>query len=140
MKRIVLFALLFAVTAAAAQAHVEPIWGAPYTCYYSNYTGNATNGGTSVWVDTGRFYPGDGTQLLIRCLESFDTSYGGDTYKCSWAKPVTSRDPYFRLFTTWEFTFGPSGPQCKKTVVRYEGAQISFSNCTDGHSRICYLQ
>ncbi|HEY7216571.1 MAG TPA: hypothetical protein VIC28_18265 [Thermoanaerobaculia bacterium] len=139
MKRIVLFALLFAVTAAVAQARVEPIWGAPYACYYSNYTGNATNGGTSVWVDTGRFYPGDGTQLLIRCRESFDTSYGGDTYKCAWAKPVDGYNPYSGSFTTWEYTF-TYGPQCKNTVVKYWGTQISFSNCTDGHSRICYLQ
>ena len=40
--------------------------------------------------------------------------------------------------TTWEFTFA-GGPQCKKTVVSYDRTFITFNECTDGHSRTCYL-
>lgn len=137
MKRIALFALLFAVAAVSAHATVEPLWGTPYVCDYSNYSGNATNHGNSTWVQTSRTNPG-GT-LLIRGLESFATSYGGDTYKCSWAKPSPDYlDPVFYTSATdWEFTFNPSGPQCKKATVTLYGHIIRFSNCTDGHFRTC---
>ena len=72
---------------------------------------------------------------LIRAQETFTTSYGGDTYKCSWAKPADQTNGS----TIWEFTFNPYGPQCKRTIV-YPGAYtITFNECTDGHSRTCYL-
>lgn len=134
MKKIVLCALLLAtVAAASAHAIVEPQWGANYHCYYDNYSGNASDPGFSVWTQTARY--GSGANLLIRCLESFDTSYGGDTYKCSWAKPVDQANGT----TVWEFTFNPYGPQCKKTTVYPPGAYaITFQECTDGHSRTCY--
>jgi len=134
MKKIALFALLLATfSAVSAHAIVEPRWGARYLCYYDNYTGSASDPGASTWVQTARY--NSGANLLIRSLESFDTSYGGDTYKCSWAKPADQANGS----TIWEFTFNPYGPQCKKTIV-YPGAYtLSFAECTDGHSRVCYL-
>ncbi len=133
MKKVVLFALLLA-TVAAASAHAinEPQWGASYTCDYSNYSGNATDYGTSYWLETSRVWPG-GT-LLIRSNETFTTSYGTDTYKASWAKPEPG--PYGS--TIWEFTFNPYGPQCKKTIVYSGSYYIDFQQCTDGHSRFCW--
>lgn len=137
MKKIVLSALLLAAVAASAQAvppPIEPRWGATYSCDYQGYTGNASDPGYSVWHSPVYYNPG-GT-LLIRAKETFTTSYGTDTYNCSWAKPVT---PYWGAPTTWEFTFNPSGPQCKKTVVHPGAYKIVFSDCTDGHTRTCNL-
>ena len=136
MKKIVLFALLLATVAAASAhaANLEPRWGARYYCYYDNYSGNASDPGFSTWKQPVRYNP-DGN-LLIRALEDLDTSYGGDTYKCSWAKP----EPQANGTTKWEFTFNPYGPQCKKTTVYPPNAYaITFEECTDGHSRTCYL-
>ena len=137
MKKVVLFALLLAaVTAASAHAiDHEPLWGASYYCDYSNYSGNASDPGFSTWHTPVRYYPG-GT-LLIRAKETFTTSYGSDTYNVSWAKPVTPLPTQYKP-TTWEFTFS-GGPQCKKTIVSADSTVITFNECTDGHSRICYL-
>ena len=137
MKKVVLFALLLATVAAASAqaAHHEPKWNVPYRCNYDNYYGNATDGGRSTWYNRQPFL--DGT--LLRCLENLDTSYGGDTYKCSWAKPSTPWPPAINS-TTWEFTFNPYGPQCKKTTVSYDSNVIIFQQCTDGHSRTCIAE
>src|ERR671918_2016246 len=133
MKKVALIVLLFATVAASAHAiNYEPRWGATYICYYDNYHGNASNPGYSVWHNPVYYNPGT---LLIRAQETFTTSYGTDTYNVSWAKPV----PQSNGSTLWEFTFNPYGPQCKKTFV-YPGAYtITFNECTDGHSRTCYL-
>jgi hypothetical protein len=131
MKKVVLFALLLA-TAAAAAAHAvtEPRWGATYLCYYDNYSGNASDPGYSTWHSRVPL-----SSNLIASKETFTTSYGTDTYKAAWAKPVDQANGS----TLWEFTFNPYGPQCKKTFV-YPGAYtITFNECTDGHSRTCYL-
>lgn len=139
MKKVVLFALLLAATAAAASAQIlpqpiEPRWGSAYQCDYQGYTGNATDLGISIWHTPVYYNPG-GT-LLIRAKETFSTSYGSDTYNVTWAKPNPQGWGYP---TIWEFTFNPDGPQCKRTLV-YPGAYtIVFSQCTDGHSRRCEL-
>lgn len=138
MKKVVLFALLLTTVAASsafAQVHIEPKWNATYYCDYQNYTGNASDPGYSTWHSPQYFSPG-GTPL-IRAKETFTTSYGTDTYKCSWAKPVTP--PYWGSPTTWEFTFNPDGPQCKKTLVFPGAYKITFDECTDGHRRTCNL-
>ncbi len=134
MKKVVLFALLLATVAAASAqaAHHEPKWGVPYLCFYDNYYGNASDPGYSVWYNQ---VPVNSN--LIRALEDLDTSYGGDTYKCSWAKPNTPGLPAYNP-TTWEFTFNPSGPQCKNTTVSPNRSVIIFQDCTDGHTRTCY--
>jgi hypothetical protein len=133
MKKVVLFALLLAAVAAASAHAVnyEPRWGASYICYYDNYHGNASDPGYSTWHNPVYYLGGD----LIRAKETFTTGYGTDTYNCSWAKPVAQANGS----TLWEFTFNPAGPQCKRTIV-YPGAYtITFNDCTDGHSRTCYL-
>jgi opacity protein-like surface antigen len=137
MKKVVLFALLLATVAAAAasaQSHNEPRWSSTYRCDYQNYSGNASDPGYSTWHNPVYYNPG-GTPL-IRAQETFTTSYGTDTYNCSWAKPST---PGWGFSTTWEFTFNPSGPQCKKTVVSPGAYKIVFNECTDGHTRTCTL-
>ena len=132
MKKVVLFALLLA-TVAAASAHAinnEPRWGATYICYYDNYTGNASDPGYSTWSSRVQLSP-----TLITSKETFTTSYGTDTYKAAWAKP----EPQANGSTLWEFTFNPYGPQCKRTIVYPGSYTITFNECTDGHSRVCYL-
>lgn len=134
MKKVVLFALLLATVAAASAQAVDyqPKWGIPYYCIYYNYSGPASNPGYSTWHNPVYYNPG-GT-LLIRAQETFTTSYGGDTFNVSWAKPV----PAANGGTDWEFTFNPSGPQCKKTNVNRYRSTIQFEDCTDGHTRTCY--
>jgi len=133
MKKIVLFALLFAITAAtSAYAHSEPQMFKIYVCDYTNYSGPAKDPGLSWWEKR----PGSSTEILYT-FEHFLLPDGStwENYKATWAKPAT--DLYG--FTTWEFTFY-GGPQCKRTVVSPGGYTISFSQCTDGHTRYCYTQ
>lgn len=131
MKKIVLFALLLAV-ATSAFAHSEPQMNKIYYCNYTNYSGPAKDPGLSWWEKR----PGSSTSILYT-FEHFQLSNGTswDAYKATWAKPDT--DDYG--ITTWEFTF-KDGPQCKRTVVTPGGFTISFSQCTDGHTRYCYTQ
>jgi hypothetical protein len=133
MKKVVLFALLFAAATASAFAHTEPQMNKIYSCSYNNYSGPAKAPGLSWWEKR----PGSTTSILYT-FESFQLPPNGTTwenYKATWAKPST--DPYG--FTTWEFTF-KDGPQCKQTVVTPGGYSISFSQCTDGHTRYCFTQ
>ena len=134
MKRIVLFALLFVIAASAFAVPPEftrPLFGRVYKCYYSNYPGPAKNPGYSWWE-----YRGEAANI-IWSIEHFQLPNGSwENYKANWAKPVL-----IDLFgtTEWEFTF-LNGPQCKSTVVRPNGSPISFNQCTDGHSRDCFVQ
>jgi hypothetical protein len=131
MKKVVLFALLLAaVTAASAHAINLPMWNATYTCEYDNYSGPASDPGWSRWVNP------IGNPPLIYATEQFKVPYlsGQDNHRVAWAKPVHN---YYYGFTTWEFTDSPV--QCKDTRV-YPGAYyIVFQNCTDGHTRYCYI-
>jgi hypothetical protein len=132
MKKVVLFALLFAAVAGAAQAYVNPKCGVAYHCSYTNYPDPIVNGGISifdqcVWVNPG----------FVRGTEEFQTPYGWDNRKFSFAKPVNGYDAYGLPMTTWEFTINPYGPQCKTTKVMFGGDRIEFKDCTDGHSRVC---
>lgn len=137
MKKVVLFALLLAaVAAASAHAYNEPQWGALYTCDYSNYSGNAIDFGISFWQVTARYNPGGNP--LIRSTETFQASYGWDTYKASWAIKPENGTTGPGGSTNWEFTFNPDGPQCKHTLVYPGGNYITFGQCTDGHSRVCW--
>lgn len=133
MKKVVLFALLFAavVTASAQAAHVEPLQNTLYKCWYTNPPMQELNGGFSrfVWVYMN-------TTEQKRGIEYFDTTWGLDNRKVTFAKPVDGGPPYNPI-TTWEFTINPSGPQCKQTIVRFSGSRIDFNDCTDGSSRVC---
>lgn len=133
MKKVVLFALLIAA-ATSAFAHQEPQMWKIYSCNYDNYSGPALDPGLSYWEKR----PGSWSEIIYT-FEHFKLPPAGsnnwENYKATWAKPAT--DSYG--FTTWEFTFY-GGPQCKKTVVSPGGYTISFSQCTDGHTRWCHTQ
>ncbi len=134
MKRIVLFSLLFAAVAASAQtAHVAPLQNRVYECRYTNPTMGETNPSASTFK-----FIYMNTPDSKRGIEDFKATRGQDNRKFTFAKPVDSYDPIFYApMTTWEFTINPSGPQCRKTDVRFGGYRIDFKNCSDGHSRVC---
>jgi hypothetical protein len=133
MKKIVLFALLFAVTATtSAFAHSQPQMNKVYICDYANYSGAARDPGLSWWEKR----IGSTTGLLYT-IEHFQRPDGTtwDGYKANWSNPRT--DSYG--FTTWEFLF-KDGPLCRNTLVTPGGFTISFQGCTDGHTRWCYTE
>jgi hypothetical protein len=155
MRKIVLSALLLAATALSASATMYPGTGPSaglsfsgpnegqyYQCTYTNYSGSATNQGYSVWLFD-IFYSSDGKPML-RGTEHFtttNTSTGWDGYKSTWAAPVNKIDPYTgTTFTQWEYTFNPYGPQCKKAGVYFNAFKLTFAECGDGHSRVCWLR
>jgi hypothetical protein len=131
MKKAILFALLLATfTAAAAQAQEGPRMGVLYYCDYSdNYTGDAVDMGWSFWQRR----PGS-TATLLYTHETFETSWGSDTYKATWSNPVVVHP---LLYTQWKFAFNPYGPQCAETRVWPGALTIQFLGCTDGHTRVC---
>lgn len=133
MKKMVLFALLFATVAASAQAAVNPMCGVAYHCFYTNYPAPIVNGGISifdqcVWGST-----------FVRGIEEFQTPYGWDNRKFTFAKPVNGYDANGAPITDWEFTINPYGPQCRKARVSVSGYRINFNDCSDGHSRVCLV-
>jgi hypothetical protein len=140
MKKVVLFALLLVAVAASAHAITLPKTGAnnTYRCYYQSYGGPAVDGGRSWWVLSGPTSLLRGTELF----DAFHPALGDyiENYKAAFAKPVDFFSPIHGYGTRWEFTFNPSGPQCKNTDIFYNGALILFKSCTDGHSRTCWLQ
>jgi hypothetical protein len=132
MKKTVLLALLLATFAAAAHAVTPPILGRTYACEYDHaYPGPAANPGLSTWT-----LRTAGSPTLIFTYETFTLPSGStDTYKATWAWKA---DLSYGA-SKWEFTFNPSGPQCKSTIVYAGGGTITFDECTDGHSRYCYI-
>lgn len=132
MKKTVLLALMLATFAVAAHAVTQPIWGRTYACLYdSGYPGPAANPGLSTWTIRSAVSP-----TLIYTYETFTLPGGStDTYKAAWAWKADL--PYGA--SKWEFTFNPSGPQCQTTTVYAGGGSINFADCTDGHSRYCYI-
>jgi len=138
MKKIVLFALLFAVAAVAVQAQtLAPIPNRYYYCGYTNPTMHEKNPGFSIFAISGTSY--------IQGIEYFQALLNGREYwenrKVTWAKPfdmwiINARGEEVLRGTRWEFTINPSGPQCTNTIVRPDGS-IYFGSCSDGHSRTC---
>lgn len=132
MKKAILCALVlatFAAVSAQASGFQGPQMGVVYKCDYDNYTGAAEDPGWSFWqLRTGS------SATLLYTFETFKTSWGSDTYKATWAKPVVVHP---LLYTSWEFTFNPYGPQCKDTRVWPGAKVIQFLDCTDGHTRVC---
>jgi hypothetical protein len=138
MKKVVLFALLFAAVAVAAQAQtLAPTANRYYFCDYTNPTMHEKDPGFSTFDVSGTSY--------IQGIEYFQAILNGREYwdnrKVTWAKPfdIWSADAQGnQIFrgTRWEFTINPSGPQCTNTIVRPNGA-IQFSGCSDGHSQYC---
>lgn len=135
MKKSVLFALLFSVVAAASAraAHVEPLQNQLYQCYYSNQTMGESDPGFSRFTWN---YMNTADQK--RGIEVFDVSWGTDNRKVTFAKPVDYPVSPYGPYTVWEFTISPYGPQCKRAAAKYNGLQIELSECSDGHSRVCY--
>lgn len=141
MKKVVLFALLLAAVAASVHAQaMAPLANRNYVCDYTNPTMGEVDYGISsfrfIYLNT----PTD-----KRGIEDFDATWGKDNRKVTFAKPVDRYKPdiygnWVLFATDWEFTVNPSGPQCKFTRVTNWGGRISFQQCSDGHSRICWLQ
>jgi len=139
LKKTVLSALLLAVAATVAGAQtLPPRTDKAYFCNYTNPTmGESTPYGASRFALTG-------TPTLLRGIETFLVNYGTgiDQRKVTFAKPhdLTYQLPGggTALFgTRWEFTINPSGPQCTSALVQEGGNRITFSQCSDGHSRVC---
>lgn len=124
MKRIALFALLL-VAAGAAHAFTFP-HTTPYYCYYYDQNGLYLGEGTSTFAISG-------STTLQRGTEYYNLGGTSDHRKVTFAKPVDLTGGG----TRWEFTINPSGPQCKNTDV-FSG-YITFDNCTDGNTRVCWL-
>jgi len=137
MKRIVLFALLFAAVAAAGHAQaLKPQSGVRYKCTYTKTVFNEVNPGWSIFTLSG-------DDQLLRGIEDYQaqTSTGKDNRKATFAKPfdIIVTNPHGEEVlrgTRWELTINPSGPQCTNTVIR-PGGRIEFGSCSDGHSRVC---
>lgn len=129
MKKIALFALLFAAAATSAFAHSYPQKGKVYLCYYDDdYSGPAKNPGLSWWERRA----GSTTELLFT-TEHFQKANGTwDGYFANWSYPRT--DSYG--FTTWEFRF-INGPFCQ-VLVTPGGYTLEFY-CPD-ENRFCYTQ
>ena len=155
MKKIVLSALLLAAVALSASAETYhgnngvsysgPTRGAIYSCYYSNYSGTAVDGGDggySYWTLT--VYQDGSGKPMPRGTEHFlaEDRYGRELlegFKATWAAPVNKIDPYTgTTYTQWEYTFNPYGPQCKKANVYFNAFKLAFNECGDGHSRVCW--
>ena len=143
MKKAVLFALLIAVTAGAAQAYPfhEPIPNVDYSCDYTGTPPNsAARWGLSLFAINRSTDPG-GVLPWWRGIEYYDATYGTDNRKVTFAKPVNMWFTGKGYGTRWEFTINPYGPQCKYTDIineAYGGQTIYFAGCTDGHTRICH--
>lgn len=140
MKKIVLSALLLAsiagTAATTAQAQtMRPRTDKTYLCDYTNPTMNEISpDGPSRFTLSG--------DLLLRGVETFAAHHGVDQRKVTFAKPkdILGPEPDGTLVivgTRWEFTINPYGPQCTFAFVREGGDKINFSNCSDGHSRVC---
>jgi hypothetical protein len=131
MKKIVLCAALLIAAAGAAHAVTPPSLGVWYNCDYTNYSGLADDPGYSKWT-----IQAPSSATLIHTYETFTVPYSPytDQQKMTWAwKQDLS---YGR--SLWEATVNPGGPQCKKTIVSASGSTITFNDCTDGHSRVCW--
>ena len=140
MKKVVLFALLFAAVAgaASAQTYMQPKFNVYYKCHYTNYTGPATQDGFSIFVNQS-----GGLSGVLWATERFQVPYlsGWDNGRVAFAKPVNRYfiDPWtgerILVWTTVEFT-GPDG-QCKATRISEDGDRMDFGNCTTGYTRTC---
>jgi hypothetical protein len=140
MKKMVLFALLFATVAGAAFAgtYVNPKFNTYYQCHYTNYTGPASQDGFSIFIN-----PSGSLDGVLWGTERFQVPYlsGWDNTRVAFAKPVNRYfiDPLtgeqFLLWTTVEFTSADG--QCKATRISEGGNRIDFNNCTTSYSRIC---
>ena len=140
MKNVVLFALLVAaVSAVSAHAtNLEPSPTYVYNCDYTNPTMHEKDPGTSTFSISH-------TSVGLQGIEYFQALFNGgvitDNRKVTFAKPVNHihreypGGPIEILWTDWEFTVNPSGPQCNARV--FDDGSISFTACTDGSSRNC---
>ncbi len=143
MKKVVLFALLVAVTAGIAEARVNPLCNVNYRCYYSNSPIPVPNPSFSTFGSCANY------TYLIRGIEQFQRYYQGnvilDNRKFTFGNDPNDPtrqdyiDPTYGTWATdWEFTINPEGPQCKRATVTLYGQVIRFKECSDGHSRTCY--
>lgn len=128
--------LLAVAPAASATSFHTPSFGADYSCSYTNPPYPSIDG-LSTFVLTSTQYDAAGNPIY-RGIEYFDASFGTDNRKFTFAKPVNHPPTGTPVFTRWELTINPGGPQCKNTDVYGWGQSINFTNCTDGHTRYCY--
>jgi len=133
MKKVVLFALLAAATAAvsASAQTLTPIAPLPNHLYYCAYTNpsmgeqNGTSSFSFIYTNT---------TTLKRGIEYYQVPGRTENRKVTFAKPMNHSYQGVVIWTDWEFTINPSGPQCDARVSNWA---IDFTNCTDGSSRYC---
>jgi hypothetical protein len=135
MKKVVMFALLFAAVAAmSASAQtpppLQPLANHLYYCDYTNPSMGESDPGTSSFS-----FIYTNTTSLKQGIEYYDVPGRTENRKVTFAKPVNHYYQGVVTWTDWEFTINPSGPQC---AARVTNGGISFTNCTDGSSRSCY--
>jgi hypothetical protein len=136
LKRLVpaVLVLLSVVPFASATAYHTPIWGADYTCDYTNPPSPRIDG-LSIFVLQSTQYDSL-SRPIYRTIEYFDATYGIDNNKMTFAKPVNTVIGTYVVKTRWEATL-LNGPQCTQTDVYNWGGTIVFAGCSDGHTRTC---
>ncbi len=133
MKKVVLFALLIAAASTmSAHAYLAPSPTYTYNCDYTNATMHEKDPGFSTFGVSN-------TSIGLQGIEQFQALFNGqviwDNRKVTFAKPVNHLYMHEIIWTDWEFTVNPSGPQCNARV--FDDGSISFTACTDGSSRTC---
>jgi hypothetical protein len=132
MKKLFLFALLFAAAALSANAQaMAPIPNHSYYCDYTNPSMGEIDGLSSF------SFIYSNTATLKQGIEYYQVTGRTENRKVTFAKPANHLYQGQVIWTDWEFTINPGGPQCNARVTDY-GWEINFTNCTDGSSRYCY--
>ena len=138
MKKLFLFALLFAAVAGAAQAQeMPPLQNHLYSCDYTNPSMGELDPGSSnfsfVYLNAVTLKEGIEYYQVPGRTENRKATFAfiADRYRRN------IRTGELELWATdWEFTINPNGPQCTARVTE-DGGRISFINCSNGSSRIC---
>lgn len=132
MKKVLLALLIAATSTVSAHAYLAPSSTYTYHCDYTNQTMHEEDNGSSTFDISS-------TSIGLQGTEYFQAIFNGqvitDNRRVTFAKPVNHLYMHEILWTDWEFTVNPSGPQCNARVS-YDGS-ITFTACTDGSSRYC---
>lgn len=138
MKKVALLAVLLASVAVSANAqfHAPSPYPQSYTCTYTNPTMQEKSPGVS-FFRISPYY----NHTLWRGIEEFEAThqFRWDNRKVTFYDPVDVYgiiDPERVIFTRWKLSVDPSGPVCN-VIVRDFGKTLTFTGCTDGHSRSC---
>jgi hypothetical protein len=133
------FALLIVALAGAASAQTHsPRWNQTYRCNYDpGPWSNELDPGLTTFVNQNGIY---GIELFQRAPSGvWDNRKIAFVFKADLC-PIQDPDCLYSApnRSVWEFTI-KDGVQCKNTVVRNDGRNIFFGNCTNGKTRSCEL-